>query len=402
MALISVKCPSCGGDIQLDDTREFGFCINCGTKIMIHDEAQNIKVSGKVQLDTSENAANCIDLANKAFDIKDYIEAYNYYTKALEYDSSSYKAVFRKGLCAGYLSDEENIRTSEIVDGYTKASEMINLLISQGNSIDTLNAEHKTMTDELGKFALNYFGGYTEIGFKHKFNSREDAERFVNSAVNTTDMLSKVNGCIDVKYEDTKEKILSFNIKLCDKLIRYGVHIKYIESVSINDIGKETPEYASYFVSDATIAKIKALRAEAVSIYNNLPSKREGMKNLDDAIGKQQALIDEYDKSVSDFWNANHEKYKGYKSIGTQSVIFTIAGVIISSVLIYFTHIIGIIVLIISIFANIIIYSSRKEKYEKNNFSAEMLDKKAKNLKDSELLNAKKREKKHLQSTLKK
>ncbi|MBO4569216.1 MAG: hypothetical protein J5674_04580 [Candidatus Methanomethylophilaceae archaeon] len=35
MAIVAIKCPSCHGDVQLDDSREFGFCVYCGTKIMI-------------------------------------------------------------------------------------------------------------------------------------------------------------------------------------------------------------------------------------------------------------------------------------------------------------------------------------------------------------------------------
>ena len=34
MAMIAIKCPQCGADIQLDDSREFGFCNYCGTKVM--------------------------------------------------------------------------------------------------------------------------------------------------------------------------------------------------------------------------------------------------------------------------------------------------------------------------------------------------------------------------------
>lgn len=32
--MIACKCPNCGADIQVDETREFGFCTYCGTKVM--------------------------------------------------------------------------------------------------------------------------------------------------------------------------------------------------------------------------------------------------------------------------------------------------------------------------------------------------------------------------------
>ena len=43
MAFVPVKCPSCGADISLDDSNEFGFCQFCGIKIM-NNAIQRLKV----------------------------------------------------------------------------------------------------------------------------------------------------------------------------------------------------------------------------------------------------------------------------------------------------------------------------------------------------------------------
>jgi len=42
--LISLKCPHCHGDVQLDDSREFGFCMYCGTKILNEKSEQTIVI----------------------------------------------------------------------------------------------------------------------------------------------------------------------------------------------------------------------------------------------------------------------------------------------------------------------------------------------------------------------
>ena len=34
MGFIAVKCPTCGADVNLDSSREFGYCTYCGTKIV--------------------------------------------------------------------------------------------------------------------------------------------------------------------------------------------------------------------------------------------------------------------------------------------------------------------------------------------------------------------------------
>ena len=49
MAMISLKCTNCNGDIELDDSREFGFCMFCGTKVMITRDVNNITVEMSVK-----------------------------------------------------------------------------------------------------------------------------------------------------------------------------------------------------------------------------------------------------------------------------------------------------------------------------------------------------------------
>lgn len=50
MALVSLKCQNCNGILQVDDTRDFGFCPYCGSKYQL---AEKVKVehSGTVSLD---------------------------------------------------------------------------------------------------------------------------------------------------------------------------------------------------------------------------------------------------------------------------------------------------------------------------------------------------------------
>ena len=33
--MIDLKCPNCSASISLDETREYGFCSYCGTKIQL-------------------------------------------------------------------------------------------------------------------------------------------------------------------------------------------------------------------------------------------------------------------------------------------------------------------------------------------------------------------------------
>lgn len=61
MELVTMKCPNCGANVDLDKSQETGFCKYCGTKV-IRDQpnAQRIsienpiKIDGKIKIDNSE------------------------------------------------------------------------------------------------------------------------------------------------------------------------------------------------------------------------------------------------------------------------------------------------------------------------------------------------------------
>lgn len=47
MAFIAAKCPECGGAIQLDDSKELGFCMYCGMKVLLSEAIpQKVRIEG--------------------------------------------------------------------------------------------------------------------------------------------------------------------------------------------------------------------------------------------------------------------------------------------------------------------------------------------------------------------
>ena len=42
ISLVSVKCPDCGADLQIEEGREQAFCAYCGAKVIIHNENEHI------------------------------------------------------------------------------------------------------------------------------------------------------------------------------------------------------------------------------------------------------------------------------------------------------------------------------------------------------------------------
>jgi len=62
MTLVNLKCPNCGGSIQMDDARITGFCMYCGAKYQVQEEIRRILVqhSGAVELSRKNEVSNLL------------------------------------------------------------------------------------------------------------------------------------------------------------------------------------------------------------------------------------------------------------------------------------------------------------------------------------------------------
>ena len=49
MAFKALTCPNCGAQIQVDSSKDFGFCMYCGSKIMLTQKI-NVEHSGSVNI----------------------------------------------------------------------------------------------------------------------------------------------------------------------------------------------------------------------------------------------------------------------------------------------------------------------------------------------------------------
>lgn len=90
MAFIALKCPGCGADIELDNTRDFGFCSYCGTKIV--QEKQVIEHRGSVSLDRSSEIKNLLLRGREMLSAGRIADAEVYYNRVLDLDVVNYEA----------------------------------------------------------------------------------------------------------------------------------------------------------------------------------------------------------------------------------------------------------------------------------------------------------------------
>lgn len=92
MGIVSLNCPNCGAQVDMDDSREFGYCNMCGSKVMV--DKMIVEHKGRVTIDNSAELNNLYVLARRARDDGNSANAQKYYEEIVVKDPSSWEANF--------------------------------------------------------------------------------------------------------------------------------------------------------------------------------------------------------------------------------------------------------------------------------------------------------------------
>jgi len=112
LKFIAVKCPSCNGELQVPDDRDFVKCMYCGVDVKVREAT-------KLKLDV--NIPNLFNLAEYSLKSNNFQDAYNYYSKILEYEINNYSAWLGKAESAGcLLTNLSNPDNKEILTCFKK------------------------------------------------------------------------------------------------------------------------------------------------------------------------------------------------------------------------------------------------------------------------------------------
>ena len=117
MALIALKCPHCGGTVQMEDNMKSGFCIHCGSKII---NEQNI--GGSVSIDKSSDLINLLKVAKETLMMRDWEKATPLVENVMLIDPDCKDAWYMKAL----LSYSDKQRYENILDKMIKEDENYN------------------------------------------------------------------------------------------------------------------------------------------------------------------------------------------------------------------------------------------------------------------------------------
>lgn len=107
MGLIALKCPSCGAEVQLDESCEFGFCTYCGTKVM--QEKIIVDHRGSIKIEGTATAESLLERAQIMLQDGDFSNADSYFNRVLDIDPHCAAAYWGKLCCKIKVMSDDGV-----------------------------------------------------------------------------------------------------------------------------------------------------------------------------------------------------------------------------------------------------------------------------------------------------
>jgi len=375
MSLVSLICPQCGASLELDDKdRDYGFCPYCGCKVQLH-EIISVKHSGSVTLDNSAQALNRIQIANRAFESHNFSEASSYYTKVLEDFPGNYTAIYRKGICAVYLSTPISLPTKEF-EVAMKAAFQALTSSEQPNgksSVDLIAQKDRDILELLKDCVLPYTPG------NQKLPSVDHCNTCFSLFVTHAAFAATAVGFID--SEAVKEPALLDSINFCERAER--TKLQYNAGTIVDKKGNVKENIGVCRLSGADKESIAKTKAHLAGQYNSLPSRLEREGNLNANIKILNDEIHALEKQIADekkvlkaadtaFWKANPDLAKGRGKAALPGLIIAILSGIAFTLAIVFGWAIVILIAPVGIVLGILLAVSLGKKYRNSVYTEDI------------------------------
>lgn len=222
MGMVAMKCPSCGADIELDDSREFGFCNFCGTKVM--QDKIVVEHSGSVVLDDSKELEKLYKAARNARETSDDATALKHYETISAKDPDSWEALFYMVILR--ISNIKNAQIQSAAISISNSLPKVFSLINELNDEEKVsavnevvkecyittswltNASHsfyKSVTKGNGMMALTGVGGLISSASSTGNALTEDANRCFSIANVMILCGNYIESTFDMNVEDYKK-----------------------------------------------------------------------------------------------------------------------------------------------------------------------------------------------------
>ncbi len=200
MGIKALKCTSCGANIQLDDSREFGFCQFCGTKLMLVDKVE-VKHTGSVSVEgiqsVKERIDNYYNLFKNSFLEHDYKRSKELLNSILELDSKQ---------AAAYL---HHCRILVVQPDVNIERDTRQFAIYAGNCFKYVSTENKT---KIANELTTLLDGFIDTLFEEMLVENKVIVPFDSQTIYDRIPSMQYNPLFNVQkfYEDINELITTF------------------------------------------------------------------------------------------------------------------------------------------------------------------------------------------------
>lgn len=168
MPYIKVNCPSCGGEIELDSSKNSGFCLYCGTRIQHEDNIQ------KIELINQPSIENLRTLSMSAYRDGDYKESLSYANRVLEIDKNDWLMVIYKGFARARITpiieNPVNSLIRSVQEGFSLAEKSEGVDLPQ-NKINTIREFTRFLDAMVKKVNLSKFSKYDSISVYDQYSN---------------------------------------------------------------------------------------------------------------------------------------------------------------------------------------------------------------------------------------
>jgi len=201
MKFVAAKCPSCQGELQVPEEKDFVKCLYCGV---------DVKVREAIKINLDANLPNLMELANGALKSGNNEEAYNYFNKILESDIKNYEAWYGKAISAFVLSTLKNPRYKEMFNCFDNAVKYYT-----NNDIENYKAK---ICRKISDLCWKYF----EFVKNHKYDYKTVDSEWIEHIKLCNNIISSFEFAFYNYYKDVN--ILKLIIFICEYNFKGAVY----------------------------------------------------------------------------------------------------------------------------------------------------------------------------------
>ncbi|MBP1587472.1 MAG: hypothetical protein ILO53_03600 [Clostridia bacterium] len=325
--MLNFKCPNCGADVNVEETKEVVFCEACGTRIAVAEVTGSaaqalpeVTVDDNSAAAPTAPAAPAADIplpqskeeAVAAYERGDVEAAYRALS-ALSGDArDNWEINLYKGLAAAALSKPLALRINEGVTA-----------VKNGAVAGYNGADKKDILSDysakVAAFAREYYQANCVKEKDFVFPDNAAAKDHFDALHQITEYLEAVGDLYNdeilkayPELEDEKKAVIRDNLEYAAVLAKPVVYLVGFKNTT-DKHGQVVAKRVEEKMKSPFESKVRTLGEKLKASYNNLPSTLSQIKKFDEELEANNKIVSEYKKSLDEHLSQNPEDGKVYR-----------------------------------------------------------------------------------------